>query len=146
MIHILTHEYPPSRGGAGRYCHELAKAISEKYGKVKVWAPIGSDNCDGIEIIELPWRGSQSWLSSWKLLKKIKSSKQLKQENEILHIADPGSSRAMIRFAWLIKVEIKLILTIHGSEIVRFQKTPLRNGFSKDYSPLHSDTCTFPIQ
>ena len=84
MIHILTHEYPPSRGGAGRYCHELAKAISEKYGMVKVWAPIGSDNCDGIEIIELPWRGSQSWLSSWKLLKKIKSSKQLKQENEQL--------------------------------------------------------------
>ena len=131
MIHILTHEYPPSRGGAGRYCHELAKAISEKYGKVMVWAPIGSENCDGIEIIELPWRGSQSWLSSWKLIKKIKSSKQFKQKNEILHIAEPGSSRAMIRFAWLIKMEIKLILTIHGSEIVRFTKNPIEKWFFK---------------
>ena len=133
MIHIITHEYPPSRGGAGRYCHELAKAIAERHEKVKVWAPNGSDNCDEVEIIELPWKGSQSWLSSWKLVRKIKSFTQFKKENEIFHIAEPGSTRAMIRFAWLIKKEIKLILTIHGSEIVRFTKNPVEKWFFKRF-------------
>ena len=72
MIHILTHEYPPQRGGAGVYCREIALAACKNSMKVSVWAPNGSTKDDEIEMLELPWAGSQNFISSWKLVREIK--------------------------------------------------------------------------
>ena len=38
-IAIITHEFPPYRGGAGVYCEELAYAAQRSGSNVEVWAP-----------------------------------------------------------------------------------------------------------
>ena len=70
----------------------------------------------------MPQKGSQDWNCSWSLVRFIK--KNLKSAR-YLHIADPGSLRAMIRFGWVFHNLPPLIITIHGSELLRFTRFSL---------------------
>ena len=131
-IIIVTHEYPPQRGGAGVYCREIALAACKNSMKVSVWAPTGSTKDDEIEMLELPWAGSQNFISSWKLVRKIKKFITTKEDHRaVFHLAEPGSTRAFIRFGWLISPEIRFILTIHGSELLRFTRNPIEKWLFK---------------
>ena len=38
-IILLTHEYPPKRGGAGTYCEELVHACGELNLPIEAWVP-----------------------------------------------------------------------------------------------------------
>lgn len=125
-IHILTHEYPPQRGGAGIYCREIALAASGNSISVTVWAPKESAKDDGVKSKNLPWRCNQSVISSWRLF--CETRKFVLSNNTdfmIFHLAELGSSRAFLRFGWVIRKKLRFILTIHGSEILRFTRNPL---------------------
>ena len=50
-IHILTHEYPPHRGGAGTYCFEMGLAASKLEQNIEIWAPRGSEKNDSFDVI-----------------------------------------------------------------------------------------------
>ena len=132
-IHILTHEYPPHRGGAGTYCFEMGLAASKLEQNIEVWAPCGSEKNDSFEIIELPWKGSQGIFASWRLIKKIKKFISANDNEEIFHLAELGSSRAFLRFGWMIRKKIKLILTIHGSEILKFTRNPIEKWLFRKF-------------
>ena len=132
MICILTHEYPPARGGAGVYCREMALAASKNSIKVSVWAPSGSIKDDSFKLTDLPWKGSQSFFSSWRLVHKTKKSIiDEHTPNTVLHLAEPGSTRAFIRFGWLIRKKLRFIITIHGSELLRFTRNPVERWLFK---------------
>ena len=132
MICILTHEYPPVRGGAGVYCREMALAASKNSIKVSVWAPSGSIKDDSFKLTYLPWKGSQSFFSSWRLVHKTKKSIiDEHTQNTVLHLAEPGSTRAFIRFGWLIRKKLRIIITIHGSELLRFTRNPVERWLFK---------------
>ena len=112
------------------YCRNAAAQKHSR--KVSVWAPTGSTKDDEIEMLELPWAGSQSFISSWKLVSKIKKFITTKEDHRaIFHLAEPGSTRAFIRFGWLISPEIRFILTIHGSELLRFTRNPIEKWLFK---------------
>lgn len=129
---LLTHEYPPQRGGAGIYCREMAIAAQKNSIMVSVWVPSGSTIDSHIEMIELPWTGSQSFASSWKLVQETKKFILKKKVlNTVFHLAEPGSTRAFIRFGWMIHSNIKFILTIHGSELLRFTRNPFEKWLFK---------------
>ena len=100
--------------------------------KVSVWAPAGSTKDDEIRMLELPWAGSQNFISSWKLVREIKN---LLQQKKIIGLSftwlSPVSTRAFIRFGWLIIPEIRFILTIHGSELLRFTRNPIEKWLFK---------------
>ena len=132
-IHILTHEYPPHRGGAGTYCFEMGLATSKLEQNIEVWAPSGSEKNDSFDIIELPWRGSQGIFASWRLIKKIKKFISANDNEDIFHLAELGSSRAFLRFGWMIRKKIKLILTIHGSEILKFTRNPIEKWLFRKF-------------
>ena len=121
-IILITHEYPPQRGGAGVYCEELCYAASQLSIELEIWAPQNSHTKDSSIIRLMPQKGSQDWNCSWALVRFIK--KNLKSAR-YLHIADPGSLRAMIRFGWVFHNLPPLIITIHGSELLRFTRFPL---------------------
>jgi phosphatidylinositol alpha-1,6-mannosyltransferase len=133
IIHILTHEYPPYRGGAGRYCYELGLAASKLGERIKVWAPTGSVKNEHIDLEEFAWKGSQGIISSWRLVKKIKKFISANDNGDIFHLAELGTSRAFLRFGWLIPKKIKLILTIHGSEILRFTRNPIEKWLFRKF-------------
>ncbi len=118
-IILITHEYPPQRGGAGVYCEELGFATSQLPIDLEVWAPRYSNTNEEFNIRMLPYTGSQDWSCSWSLFQYIKRNIP---QAKYLHIADPGSLRAMIRFGWLLSNLPPLIITIHGSELLRFTR------------------------
>lgn len=118
-IILITHEYPPQRGGAGVYCEEIGFAASKHSIDLEIWAPAGTSNNDGAKVKKMPHKGSQDWSCSWSLFQFFKKNRY---SAKYLHIADPGSLRAMIRFGWLLSNLPPLIITIHGSELLRFTR------------------------
>ncbi|MEK9773168.1 MAG: glycosyltransferase family 4 protein [Opitutae bacterium] len=128
-IKLLTMEYPPTRGGAGVYCEELAHASNELGMDIEVLAPLGSHSGSSVKVIQLPFRGSQGWICSLKIIKFLKTQSL---EKIALHIADPGAQRAMVRFGWLLPKPAKFILTIHGSEIPKFSRNPIERLFFRN--------------
>jgi phosphatidylinositol alpha-1,6-mannosyltransferase len=125
IVHILTHEFPPYIGGAGVYCYEMGLAASKLGEKIKIWAPVKSVRNEYFDLKDLPWKGSQGILTSWKLVTEIKNFIPSNDTEDIFHLAELGSSRAFLRFGWMIREKIKIILTIHGSEILRFTRNPI---------------------
>ena len=120
-IKLITMEYPPIRGGAGVYCEELAHATYQSGLNIEVLVPKGSYSDSSVTLTQLPFKGSQGWGCSWKIIKFLKTQ-NLKKVT--LHIADPGALRAMIRFGWTLPKSSNLIITIHGSEIPKFSSNP----------------------
>ena len=120
-IILITHEYPPQRGGAGVYCEELCYAAKHLSIDIEIWAPKNSRTKDSSRIRLMPQKGSQDWRCSWSLVRFIK---KYLTTARYLHIADPGTLRAMIRFGWLFHNLPPLIITIHGSELLRFTLLP----------------------
>jgi len=122
-IILITHEYPPKRGGAGVYCEELVHARIKHGHPIEVWVPSYAAKEEHIRT--LPIKGSQDWTCSWKLFGEIKKRRKHFTDNTILHFAEPGSLRAWIRFGWLLKNSPNFIITIHGTELIRFCKNPI---------------------
>ena len=124
-IILLTHEYPPTKGGAGIYCKEIAESAYKQNINIEIWAPMGSVSQSDIRFKNLPWKGSQSWLSSFLLIFHLRAF--LIRANKIItfHVADPGVSRAFIRLGWLLPKNHRKIITLHGSELLKFTRNPL---------------------
>ena len=121
-IAIVTHEFPPKRGGAGVYCEEIAYATKSLGINCEVWAPRNSIESDLYKVRTLPLKGSQDWICSWKLVRYLRENVH---KCKYLHLADPGALRAVMRFGWLLPNLPSLIITIHGSELVRFTQIQL---------------------
>lgn len=126
-IILLTHEYPPFRGGAGIYCEEIAYASIQLGLNLEVWAPKGSLKSPDKRVSLLPFKGSQSVVSSMFLI--CESAKRFRNlpQDTIIHLAEPGSLRAFLRFSWVLRRMPPYFITIHGSEIVKFSKNPLES-------------------
>ena len=120
-IILLTHEYPPKRGGAGVYCEELVFAARKIKISIEAWVPHYAEK--ELRIHNL--KGSQGWICSYCLFRKILKSSPSFTSSTLLHFAEPGSLRAMTRFGWLFKKIPSFIVTIHGTELIRFCKNPL---------------------
>ena len=125
-INFLTMEYPPMRGGAGVYCEELVHAAEKTGHLVRVLGPTRIKGAENTKIIKIPIKGSQDWTCSWKAWRFLKNQSFA---NEALHIAEPGALRAMIRFGWLLPMPKILIITLHGSEIPKFSRSPIEAIF-----------------
>ena len=132
IIHILTHEYPPYSGGAGTYCYEMGLAASKFGEKIKVWAPVGSERNEYFDLENLPWKGSQGIVTSWKLVKKIKNFIYSNDNEDIFHLAELGSSRAFFEIWMDDKRKIKH--SYHTwIQILRFASNPIERWLFKDY-------------
>jgi glycosyltransferase involved in cell wall biosynthesis len=58
MIHFLTPEYPPRRGGVADYTHQIATELSRGGKTIHVWGPAGSAAQPGSAIVVHPDLGS----------------------------------------------------------------------------------------
>jgi glycosyltransferase involved in cell wall biosynthesis len=121
---LITHEYPPFKGGAGIYCEEIAYAANKIGVDVEVWAPRNSIQNKEFKIKTLPWRGSHGIYSSLRLFISVLKFCNY-NKNICIHVAELGSLRSFIRFGYFIKNLPTLILTIHGSELLKFTRNPI---------------------
>ena len=132
-INLLTHEFPPKRGGAGVYCEEMAHAAASLGHDVRVWAPVKPDAESNASfpysLTSLPLRGSQDWRCSVGLIREVRR-KVAELAGSFVHLAEPGSLRAFVRLGSFAGFSPKrLIITLHGSEIPLFSRFPLEKFF-----------------
>ncbi|MBT3636944.1 MAG: glycosyltransferase family 4 protein [Opitutae bacterium] len=122
---LVTHEYPPKRGGAGTYCEELVYACEQLSIPMEVWVPEYARKLTSEKFRVLPVKGTQGWVCSMKSIRAIAKKLKTDSDRVTLHLAEPGSLRAFVRFGWLLRKMPDSIVTIHGTELLRFCSNPL---------------------
>ena len=128
-INIITHEFYPRKGGISVYIQEIARCACELGYPVEVWAPAHTQIAEAnfpFAVKGLALKGSQGWISRIRLAREIcKSSEKL--EGSILYLPEPGPIRTLM---YLNRVKPlgynRLVITLHGSEILRLSAPPHR--------------------
>ncbi len=129
-VYLLTHEYRPKRGGAGEVCEQLAKALVQQGHEAEVWAP-ESAKIISQEHLEYTLRpingvkGSRNFGCLWAMGRQIiKRYEELRRS--IVHLVDPGPIATMFYLQFFLRKPLpELIITLHGSEIVRYRRMPV---------------------
>lgn len=123
---LFTHEFHPFRGGIATYCHEFARAASSAHHyKVTIYGPkqatAPNPTCN-YTVVAGRHRGTHNpscLIRSSRQLKRV-----LKDHSATVLLAEPGS---ILAYGLLRRktAPTDLVITLHGSEIQRWQKDPL---------------------
>lgn len=129
---ILTHEFFPKRGGIATFTEEMAKAAQKLGYEVEVWAPLVE-----LETAEpqpnwpfkVRWialKGTHSLTCQFKMARQIIRERQRIRQS-IVYLPEPGPVLAM-SYLHIFKAfrPLRLLVTFHGSEILRFSSRPIR--------------------
>jgi glycosyltransferase involved in cell wall biosynthesis len=122
-VRILTHEFPPQRGGIATYAEAMARTAAEMGYDVEVWAPGLSPQSNlPYKTFALNLKGSQDWPCRFKLAAQLRRMPD-DWSDTILYLPEPGPIRA-----WLYADNLKLpkpgflSITLHGSELMLMLK------------------------
>ena len=128
-VFLITHEFYPVRGGIATFTEEIAKATVGLGYDVEVWAqsaPPQVEKTWPFRLRRLPLRGSHDLLCqlrlAWQL---VRARRQLR--HAIVYLPEPGPMMTMmaLQFFQAFRPQ-RLVLTFHGSEILKFSRSPLR--------------------
>ena len=128
-IFLITHEFYPVRGGIATFTEEIAKATAGLGYDVEVWAqsaPPQTEKVWPFRLRRLPLKGSHDlWCQvrlAWQL---IRARRQLR--HAIVYLPEPGPMMTMMLLQFFHAFRPRrLVLTFHGSEILKFSESPLR--------------------
>jgi phosphatidyl-myo-inositol dimannoside synthase len=127
-LYLITHEFYPKRGGIATFTAEMAKASVDLGLDVEVWAQKTTDLTEKswpFRLKRLPLKGTHDLSCQLRLaFQLIKSRRKLR--NATVYLPEPGPMLTLMLLqqfhAFLPK---RLILTFHGSEILKFYRNPL---------------------
>ena len=125
---VLTHEFYPFRGGIAVYVEEAARAAAENFG-VTVFAPdhpsLGEQSWP-LTLRPLPLRGTQSWRDRLVLARAVRAASD-ELARAVVWLPEPGALLAAMYLNALGRLPARrLVLTLHGSDILRFAARPHR--------------------
>lgn len=126
---LLTHEFPPRRGGIATYAEEMARAAVALGFAVEVWAPAaGADAGDEslpYEVRRLPIRGTHGPRCVLRTARELIRERARLREATVL-LAEPGPMLAWMVAGLLVDLQPRaLLLAFHGSELLRWHDAPL---------------------
>lgn len=125
---ILTHEYLPKRAGIATYVSETARAAWRDGWDVTILAPryAEAEAQDRFHVIPTPVVGRQDWLDRL-LMRRAVRALAVDWSGTTLWLPEPGPQRLWMYSSLLgLPKPRSLILTLHGSEILRFSAPPWR--------------------
>jgi phosphatidylinositol alpha-1,6-mannosyltransferase len=137
-IHIFTHEFRPKRGGAGVVCEKIALTLLRSGREVTVWTPeyVDDDSIKALQGLTIErisgLKGTRNPGCLWATVRAI-----LKQpsrfRNAIVYLGDPGPIAVWFYLVIGVgKIADRLILTLHGSELERYQRNPISRALFKN--------------
>ncbi|MFH1496622.1 MAG: glycosyltransferase family 4 protein [Verrucomicrobiota bacterium] len=124
-LFLLTHEFAPKRGGIATFAEEIARAATAAGRVVEVWAQAAREESPWpFTVRRLPMKGTlgpfsvgTSWLALFRQRRRWRDADLL--------LAEPGPMLAMMFVPDLTSLRPRrLLLTFHGSEILRFAANP----------------------
>lgn len=134
-LFMLTHEFYPKRGGIGTFTEEMARAAVALGYSVELWA---QDNVGALPepswpfaIRRLPLRGTHGWRCRLTTLRTLIRERR-RWRSADLYLCEPGPLLAMMMLPDLPALRPRrLLLTFHGSEILRFHANPITRWLTK---------------
>ena len=134
-VFIITHEFYPRRGGIATYTEELARATADLGLGVEVWAQqaeTAQDKADWpFRLRRLPLRGTHDLTCQIQLARElVRHRRQLRHAT--VYLPEPGPMLTMMLLQYFHAFRPRrLVLTFHGSEILRFASSPLRRFLAR---------------
>jgi glycosyltransferase involved in cell wall biosynthesis len=133
-VFLITHEFYPKRGGIATFTEEIAKASVDLGYNVEVWAqsaPSGIEKSWPFKIQRLPIKGSHDLACQVGLaLQLIRQRRRLRYAT--VYLPEPGPMLAMmlLQFSKAFRPH-RLVLTFHGSEILKFYQNPFTRSLAR---------------
>lgn len=134
-IFLITHEFYPMRGGIATFAEEIARASAGLGYEMEVWAQ--SAGADAIEkpwpfrLRRLPLKGSHDlWCQFLLGCQLIRDRRRLR--HAIVYLPEPGPMLTMMMLQFFRTFRPgRLVLTFHGSEILKFAHSPWRRKLAR---------------
>lgn len=134
-VFLITHEFYPTRGGIATFAEEIAKATAALGYDLEVWAQ-AADKGTGekrwpFRLRRLPIKGTHDWGCQFLLgCQLIRERRRLR--HAVVYLPEPGPMLTMmlLQFFRTFRPE-RLVLTFHGSEILKFAHSPWRRGLAR---------------
>ncbi len=129
-IFLITHEFYPVRGGIATFTEEIARATADLGYNVEVWAqsaPREAEKADWpFRLRRMPLKGSHDLFCQVRLASElIRHRRHLRHATVYLPEPGPMMTMMLLQFFHAFRPR-RLVLTFHGSEILKFAQSPLR--------------------
>ena len=134
-VFLITHEFYPKRGGIATFAEEIARATATLGYDVEVWAqsaPHTSDKGDWpFRIKRMPLKGTHDLACLVRLARElIRHRRHLRRATVYLPEPGPMMTMMLLQFFHAFRPE-RLVLTFHGSEILKFAGRPHRRWLAR---------------
>lgn len=128
-LFLITHEFYPKRGGIATFAEEIAKASVGLGFDVEVWAQSAPaadlEKSWPFRLRRLPLAGTHDFRCQVKLASQLIAERR-RLRYATVYLPEPGPMLAMMMLLGIPAFRPKhLILTFHGSEILRFHRNPI---------------------
>lgn len=134
-IFLITHEFYPRRGGIATFAEEIAKASVKLGYDLEVWAqkrpPSAEEKAWPFNIRRLPLKGTHDLRCQVALARELIRSRR-KLRRAIVYLPEPGPMMTMMLLQFFRAFcPARLVLTFHGSEILKFARSPWRRYLAR---------------
>jgi glycosyltransferase involved in cell wall biosynthesis len=133
-VFLITHEFYPVRGGIATFTEEIARATASLGYDVEVWAPSAPAETEKqwpFRLRRLPLKGTHGLRCqlqlAWQL---VLNRRQLRYATVYLPEPGPMLTMMLLQFFHAFRPR-RLVLTFHGSEILRFASNPFRRWLGR---------------
>jgi glycosyltransferase involved in cell wall biosynthesis len=124
-VFVLTHEFFPKRGGIATFTEEIARAAAALGHEVEVWAQAAPPDADRAQewpfrVRRLRVRGTHGWACQWGMARELVAHRR-RLRHAAVWLPEPGPMLALMQLQFFRAFRPRrLLLTFHGSEILRF--------------------------
>jgi glycosyltransferase involved in cell wall biosynthesis len=133
-VYLITHEFYPVRGGIATFTEEIAKASASLGYDVEVWAPQAPAETEKIwpfRLRRLPLKGTHGFRCQLQLAWQLVINRR-RLRHATVYLPEPGPMLTMmvLQFFHAFRPR-RMVLTFHGSEILRFAGNPFRRWMGR---------------
>jgi phosphatidylinositol alpha-1,6-mannosyltransferase len=126
-IFLITHEFFPKRGGIATFTEEIARASTHLGYDVEVWAQSATPEEEKewpFRLRRMPLKGSHDLTCQLRLAREVIRERR-RLRHATVYLPEPGPMLAMMLLQFIRGFRPdQLVLTFHGSEILRFSRNP----------------------
>ena len=131
---VITHEFFPKRGGIATFTEEVAQAGAALGHKIEVWAQSAGRHPEKpwpFTLRRLPLAGTHNLFCRLKLIVRlIRERRRLRYAT--VYLPEPGPMLALMALLPLRTFRPRrIVLTFHGSEILRFHADPVTRWLTR---------------
>jgi phosphatidylinositol alpha-1,6-mannosyltransferase len=133
-VYLITHEFYPVRGGIATFTEEIARASVSLGYDVEVWAPSAPSATEKkwpFRLRRLPLKGTHGWRCQLQLAWQLVINRR-RLRHATVYLPEPGPMLTMmiLQFFHAFRPR-RIILTFHGSEILRFAGNPFHRWLGR---------------